>query len=59
MIQEATRKINVPFVKKQETHSKKPIDISGVINEKAWIEFANATKRVLTKTVTQEVVKNL
>lgn len=50
-MQDEARKIKVPLVKNPETHSKKAIDINGVINEKAWIEFANATKRVLTKTV--------
>ena len=47
-MQDAARKINVPFVKKLEAHSKKAIDINGVIKEKAWMEFTNATRRVLT-----------
>ena len=48
MMQDAARKISVPFVKNQETHSKYAIDINGVLNEKVLIEFINATKRVLT-----------
>ena len=31
-MQDAARKINVPFVKKLEAHSKKAIDINGEIN---------------------------